>query len=174
MKILPVISLIFAGSALAQGELAISNQGKPCCFIVQQAGATAAEQSAVTELALHLNLITGANFEIQTNITDAPKSAIIIGQGPLAAKLFPKINFASFGPEEFVIRSQGQRLLLAGGRPRGTLYAVNRFLQEQCGVRWWTPWATNLPPSRHVARAGSRHARSAGLRVSRAVLVRRF
>ncbi len=145
MKILPVISLIFAGIALAQGELAVSNQGKPRCIIVQQAGATAAEQSAITELALHLNLITGANFEIQTTTTDTPMSAIIIGQGSLAAKLFPKIDFASFGPEEFVIRSQGQRLLLAGGRPRGTLYAVNRFLQEQCGVRWWTPWATNLP-----------------------------
>ena len=36
-------------------------------------------------------------------------------------------------------------MLLAGGRPRGTVYAVNRFLQEQCGVRWWTPWATNIP-----------------------------
>src|SRR5262249_10823338 len=29
--------------------------------------------------------------------------------------------------------------------PRGTLYAVNRFLQDQCGVRWWTPWASRVP-----------------------------
>ena len=36
------------------------------------------------------------------------------------------------------MRTKGNYLLLAGGRPRGTLYAVNRFLQEQCGVRWWT------------------------------------
>jgi len=43
------------------------------------------------------------------------------------------------------MRSKGGRLLLAGGRPRGTIYAVNRFLQEQCGVRWWAPWATNIP-----------------------------
>jgi Domain of unknown function (DUF4838) len=40
------------------------------------------------------------------------------------------------------------RLLLAGGRPRGTIYAVSRFLQEQCGVRWWTPWASTIPKRR--------------------------
>jgi hypothetical protein len=49
------------------------------------------------------------------------------------------------GQEEVVIKTQGQRLLLAGGRPRGTLYAVSRFLQDQCGVRWWTPWASHVP-----------------------------
>src|SRR5258707_980109 len=43
------------------------------------------------------------------------------------------------------MRVKGEKLLLAGGSPRGTLYAVSRFLQEQCGVRWWTPWATNMP-----------------------------
>ena len=43
------------------------------------------------------------------------------------------------------MRVKDGRLLLAGGRPRGTLYAVNRFLQEQCGVRWWTPHITNFP-----------------------------
>jgi hypothetical protein len=35
--------------------------------------------------------------------------------------------------------------LLAGGRPRGTLYAVSRFLQDQGNVRWWTPWASRVP-----------------------------
>jgi hypothetical protein len=145
MKIFLLISLLFAGVQLARGELTIASHGQPRCVIIQSADATAAEQFAVTELALHLNLITGAKFTVQTNAADAPKSAIIVGPGALAAKLFPEINFAGLGPEEFVMRSKGELLLLAGGRPRGTLYAVERFLQEQCGVRWWTPWATNLP-----------------------------
>ena len=45
------------------------------------------------------------------------------------------------------MRVKGGRLLLAGGRPRGTIYAVYRFLQDQCGVRWWAPWATTIPHS---------------------------
>lgn len=43
------------------------------------------------------------------------------------------------------MRTRGDQLLLAGGRPRGTLYAVSRFLQDSCGVRWWTPWASRIP-----------------------------
>jgi len=129
----------------ANAGLTLASSGKPRCVVVQQAGATAPEQHAVVELVSHLNQITGARFEVQTNATEAPKSAVIVGQGALAAKLFPEVDFAKLGDEEFVIRTKGGRLLLAGGRPRGTIYAVDRFLQDQCGVRWWTPWATNIP-----------------------------
>ncbi len=145
MKLLLLMALIFASGALARGEMIVAGQGKPRCVIVQQAGATAAEQSAVAELALHLDQIIGASFKIQTNPASIPNSAIIVGQGALASNLFPEIDLSSLGPEEFVLRSKGQYLLLAGGRPRGTLYAVYHFLQEQCGVRWWAPWATNIP-----------------------------
>ena len=92
-----------------------------------------------------LGQITGGKFVINTNDTEIPKHAIIVGPGPAAAKLFPEIDLTKFGPEEFVMRVKDANLLLAGGRPRGTLYAVNRFLQEQCGVRWWTPQITNFP-----------------------------
>lgn len=130
---------------LVHAELKLAEGGHSQFIICQQAGATAPEQHAVAELALHLNLITGAKFEVQTNATEAPNKAIIVGPGTLAAKLFPEIDLAKLGSEEFVMRTKGNRLLLAGGRPRGTIYAVTRFLQEQCGVRWWTPWATNVP-----------------------------
>ena len=62
----------------------------------------------------------------------------------------------SWGEEELVIRAgEGDRLLLAGGRPRGTLYAVSRAscYKDDCGVRWWTAWASRIPhqPSFRVA-----------------------
>ena len=145
MKTLLLIILVVTGNTLAFGDLAISNRGKARCVIVQQAGATAAEQHAVAELVAYLNQITGATFEVQTSGADAPKRAIIVGRGALASRLFPTVDLSRLGEEEFVMRSQGQRLLLAGGRPRGTLYAVYRFLQEQGGVRWFAPWATNIP-----------------------------
>jgi hypothetical protein len=59
--------------------------------------------------------------------------------------LFPGVDFAALGAEELIIQAKGDYLLLAGGRPRGTLYAVSRFLQDQCQVRWWTPWASRVP-----------------------------
>ena len=140
-----VFLILLDGSATANGGITLADQTKPSVVIVQQAGASGPEQTAVAELAQHLHLITGAVFEIRTNATDAPRNAIIVGQGALAKKFFPETDFSKLGPEEFIQRTKSQRLLLAGGRPRGTIYAVERFLQDQCGVRWWTPWATNLP-----------------------------
>lgn len=132
-------------SLLAQGSLLLSSSGNPRAVIIQQADATAAEHNAAEELRLHLNRITGGQFKILTNPAAIPPQAILIGPGPLTAEIFPEVDLAVLGQEEFVMRSKAGHLLLAGGRPRGTLYAVHRFLQEQCGVRWWTPWATNLP-----------------------------
>lgn len=142
--ILVGLALAFCGVSL-RADITLAKGGKPRCIIVQQADATAPEQHAVAELALHLGLVTGAKFEVVTNAVEVPKNAVIVGQGSLAEKLFPEIDFPTLGAEELVMRTKGDRLLLAGGRPRGTIYAVNRFLQDQCGVRWWTPWATNIP-----------------------------
>src|SRR5579872_5290154 len=120
-----------------RAEFIIADQGKPQCVIIQQTGATEPELHAARELAKTLDQITGGNFEAQTGYTEVPKRAIIVGRGATTAALFPEVDFSKFGPEETVMRSKGKRLLLAGGRPRGTIYAVNRFLQEQCGARWW-------------------------------------
>src|SRR5579871_1283508 len=139
------IILLLAVVVSAKAEFTIAKSGKAECVIVQSPDASPAETNAVAELASTLQLITGAQFTVQTNVNAAPKHAIVIGPGPMAAKLFPDVDLTKLGSEELVMRVKGGHLLLAGGRPRGTIYAVDRFLQEQCGVRWWTPWATNIP-----------------------------
>jgi hypothetical protein len=145
MRLLWLVASMVLAPLLASGSTLLSRSGKPRVVIVPQPDAIPAELHAVGELRHHLNLVTGGAFTVHTKSSDVPRSSILVGPGPLSSKYFPEFDLAKFGPEVFVIRSRGNRLLLAGGRPRGTLYAVNRFLQEQCGVRWWTPWATNLP-----------------------------
>ncbi|MGA2244758.1 MAG: DUF4838 domain-containing protein [Verrucomicrobiota bacterium] len=136
--------LLAIGSGSARAEFTIAASGQARCVILQNASAAAPEQTAARELAEYLHEITGAQFPIQET-NGASKNAIIVGPGPLAQAVFPELALDQLGPEEFVMRTRGHQLLLAGGRPRGTLYAVDHFLQEQCGVRWWTPWATNVP-----------------------------
>lgn len=115
--------------------------------IIRQLGATPAERHAADELAQTLHQITGANISVREAATPAevPESAIIVGPGPVSRTLFPEVPLGAFGGEQIAIRTKGKHLLLAGGRPRGTLYAVYHFLQDQCGVRWWTPWAATIP-----------------------------
>jgi hypothetical protein len=113
--------------------------------ILVHADATPAENNAAKELADTLREITGADFKIAPPGETLPERAIIVGPGAVALALFPEVPFDQLGLEEVVIKTKGDHLLLAGGRPRGTLYAVSQFLQDQCGVRWWTPWASHVP-----------------------------
>jgi hypothetical protein len=141
--------IVLAALALSwlpvRADLILAAGGKPNCVVVQQSGATEPEKYAVKELVRHLNEITGGSFAVEAAGGKPPSRAIIVGPGPAAKAAFPKIPFDKLGGEEIVIQTSGNRLLLAGGRPRGTLYAVSRFLQDQCGVRWWTPWASHIP-----------------------------
>ena len=125
-------------------ELVLADKGRTEFVIVVDPAATAPERTAANELASTLKQITGAEFAVQTNAT-SPGRAILVGSGEAARRVFDEVPFNSLGAEEVVIRTKGDCLLLAGGRPRGTLYAVSRFLQQQCGVRWWTPWASRIP-----------------------------
>ncbi|MCS6777143.1 MAG: DUF4838 domain-containing protein [Chloroherpetonaceae bacterium] len=128
-----------------EADMRIAWRGTPRCLIITQPGATPAEQYAARELADALQRVTGAQFTIR-QVAEAPSEPIIlVGPGPLAQRLFPEVSLATFGPEQYTVQTRNGRLLLAGGRPRGTLYAVMSFLQEQCGVRWWTPWAAHYP-----------------------------
>lgn len=144
---------------LTRASVTLAKDGQPAMVILQQPGATAAESNAVRELAVTLRQITGADFKIEIAGPKLPRRAIVVGPGPAAQKLFPEVSLDELGLEGTAIKTRGNHLLLAGGRPRGTLYAVNQFLQQECGVRWWTPWASQIPrrPTVKLGNLDSRH-----------------
>ncbi len=129
--------------------ITLAERGRAKMPILVQVGATPAERHAADELRLHLDQITGASFELREVVpANLPPAAIIVGVGEVARRLFPNVAWDSLGGEEVVMRTRERYLLLTGGRPRGTLYAVYRFLHTFCGVRWWTPWASTIPRRR--------------------------
>ena len=54
-------------------------------------------------------------------------------------KLSPPVKDGIF------IKTLPDALILAGGRPRGSLYAVYTFLEDAVGVRWWTSSESTVP-----------------------------
>jgi hypothetical protein len=141
------LSLILLFAALSAGHLravVIAQNAITRMVIAVDPAATPTENFAARQLAGTLSAITGATIQIQTN-SKAPSRAILVGPGAAARKAFKDAPFDELGGEELIMRTRGNHLLLAGGSPRGTLYAVSRFLQEQAGVRWWTPWAGAIP-----------------------------
>jgi hypothetical protein len=67
-----------------------------------------------------------------------------VGGGALAEKCAGPIDMASLGDEGFVIKTAGGHIVIAGGRPRGTLYGVYEFL-ERLGCRFFTPTCEKIP-----------------------------
>lgn len=100
---------------------------------------------AAQELARTLSEITGRAIRCAPPGDSLPENAIVVGPASIVRKYLPDLNPDQFGNEEFVLKTVGSRLFIIGGKPRGTMYGVYRFLQDYCGVRWWAPWATTIP-----------------------------
>lgn len=141
----PLFLLLLTTLITGRAELPLAEHGKAVSVILIDRAATPTERAAAKELANTLTQITGGTYAIRESSGTAPERAILVGAGMAARRAFPEIPFDELEGEELVIKTKGQRLLLSGGQPRGTFYAVSRFLQDECGVRWWTPWATRIP-----------------------------
>ena len=74
-----------------------------------------------------------------------PAHAILLGNNRHLAELDYQPVWADLGPEGDVLRTMGDRLIIAGGRPRGTLYGVYGLLEDYLGCRWFTPDTSLIP-----------------------------
>lgn len=131
----------------AEKTLTLAANGETDYRIVIAADAPAAERTAADTLADYLTQITGANFPV---ITDAePPAAKEMAVGVTNRE--PDGLFVRGDWDEDAVRlyTEGERLYLTGGSPRGTLYAVYTFLEDTLGCRWFTR-DLNVVPERNV------------------------
>ena len=144
-----LVSSMAAGSALLAEDLLIASDGKARMPIVLPRVANEVEQAAAEELASYLERVTGARFKIKKERPrkDA-RPGIYIGETEFALHL--GLNGSQPDSELWNVVVHGRRLVLAGEGPRGTLYSVYRFLEDQVGVRWWTPWEEWVPRIREL------------------------
>jgi len=136
---------VFAPLADAS-PLSLSSAGKTSHVIALANDAIPAEKKAAEQLQKYLQEITGAKFDIKSE-SDVPSTTprIFVGPGEHVRKMLPNQDWESLGTDGIVLKREGQDLILAGGRPRGTLYAVFEFLEKQAGVRWWTSKESHIP-----------------------------
>lgn len=137
-------SLLIFFMAQIPGEAVLSRDGVTDWAIVVAEDAIAPEQTAARELQEHLEAVTGAAFPIQNTVAKDAK-AIVVGPSPEFAATFPEIDLDALGHDGIVMKSAENRIYLAGGRPRGTLYAVYTFLEDVAGCRWWSSTERYVP-----------------------------
>jgi hypothetical protein len=144
------VALLFATAvffclcaAIRANALTIAEDGVAKAVIIVAPDSPEPERHAATELAKFLQQITGGKFEILHK--DAPgQSRILVG---LKAANLTAVDFSrdGLGSDGIIIRTLGKDLVLVGGHPRGTLYAVYTFLEDYVGCRWWSSKVSMIP-----------------------------
>ena len=143
--------------AVKDGMVTIAENGAAKAVVVVAQDASEPEQHAAAELADFLRQITGAKFEIVAPPATG-KARLLVG--PKAAKLAaPDFSTEGLGSDGMVIRTMGKDMILAGGYPRGTLYAVYTLLEDYVGCRWWSSTVSTIPkrPTLEVSKLDVRY-----------------
>jgi hypothetical protein len=128
------------------GPLQLTSNGQTLFTIVRASDAIPSEIKAAEQLQTYLEEVTGVTFPIQEeSAVTVTSPQILVGAGARVQSLLPTQNWTALGHDGIVIKTVGNSLILAGGRPRGTLYAVFQFLEDEVGCKWWTQTASTIP-----------------------------
>lgn len=158
LVVLPLLALTAQASAGAAAPLKLADHGRSSYRIVIAAQAPPAEQRAAEELQRFLEQMSGARLPIVTGDKALRGNLVLVGDSAALRALKLEPNFDRLGTEGFVLRTVGRHLIIAGGRPRGTLYGVYTFL-DQLGCRWFTREVSRIPkrPTLEIAPLDQTH-----------------
>ena len=148
LVVMASVSLADAGPASAT-DVVLARDGATPYVITLAPDATPPERHAAEELASFLKQVTGATFPLKTPAEAAGAPCLAVGPGAALA-LKPDLDLNGLGADGIIIRSlpgKCAHLLLTGGpgAPRGTLYAVYTFLEDEVGCRWWSKDESSIP-----------------------------
>jgi hypothetical protein len=143
------ISTVLILSSCSQSHDLVKD-GKSDYKIFVSDKAIAPEKYAAGQLQTYLYEISGCKIDITHQAVENGK-LIYIGFKDAPSSMIENLKPADFGNEEYMIRSDGNNLLIAGGDTRGTLYGVMGYLSDYLGCRWFTREVAKIPSQPTIA-----------------------
>lgn len=144
-----VLGLAMIVMPSSQG-IALAEQGKSKAVIVTGASPAPDEVTAAKELSDYLKKITGAEFmSVVEGASKEGTTRVFVGDTGFARE--HGIRAAEMAAEQWVLHTVDGQLVIAGGRPRGTLYATYHFLEDVLGVHWWNPCEESVPSLQDIS-----------------------
>ena len=122
----------------------ITSDGSTGYVIVRGARCSPSELTAAQTLQNYITQICGVTLPIVTDETAAQAKEIIVGKTNREGAGYT-VDRASLGDEGLMIKTVGQKLVIAGGEKRGTLYGVYTFLEEVLNCHWYTSTLIVVP-----------------------------
>jgi hypothetical protein len=155
LLICSTVLLAVAPQVFAQAALKLADNGKSDYVIALADDAIPAEQTAAGQLQKFFQQVTGVRLEIKPEAQVAATAPqIVVGSGARAKALLPQVKWGQLETDTIILKTVGNKVVLAGDRPRGALYSVFEFLETQVGCRWWTATESTIP-KRNVLTVGS-------------------
>jgi len=156
------ISTLLGALCLVAAGLSSPGSGLPVAGmanwkIVCPPAAIESEKYAAKEFQTLFQEMTGCTLPLVETMP-ADSGAVLIGPDAVQ-QAAPGVKFPALGEEGLGIQIDARRICITGGRPRGTLYGVYDFFEEECGARFLTFDCTAFPPgaATRELRLGRRH-----------------
>ncbi|MFT7161689.1 MAG: hypothetical protein ACI9GZ_002876 [Bacteroidia bacterium] len=144
-----LIVTFFAFSSFQSNNVTICKNGKAVSRIVIPSNPTEVEKHTSVVLQNYLKQITGAGFEIVSDKNLAKSNDINIGK--VNRPEIAEIDFLELEEDGFRILTKNNRLTIAGGSEKGTMYGVYNFLEEYLGCRKYTSKISVIPAQFNIA-----------------------
>lgn len=145
--LIDMLRALWKPAAPRPAVLSLVRDGRPTSVIVTNGRPGEGQTQAASELQEHIRLMSGATVAIVKENelgSTLPDTLVLVGPSNLARK--HGVDTEELEPETFVVKTDGNALILAGedggGKSNartGTLWAVYDFLQDQLGCRWIWP-----------------------------------
>ena len=144
MRVVVAAALVLISSAGASSE-GVNLAALDGWDIVVSQEASPSEAYAAEQFQAFFEQAGGGRLAIVTDPVRADRHVFIGPSAPLAASP-AGFSVEGFGDEDLRIVIRDEAIVIAGGRPRGTLYGVYTFLEDYVGVRFLTHDHTHVPP----------------------------
>lgn len=125
--------------------LPLVNNGESDYVIIKGVACSPSETTAAAELQSYITQISGKTLELKTDAAQTTAHEIIVGKTNREGESTFTVDRAALGDEGFMVKVVGEKLVIAGGELRGTLYGVYNFLEQDLGCRWFTPSVSVIP-----------------------------
>lgn len=114
--------------------------------IIVDKDAIPSEKSAAEEFQSLLEQATGTKLEITA--TPAKSKNVYVGYSQAVLNIAKDFTIKDSGKEGLKIKIMSGNVIIAGGRPRGTLYGVYEFAEKYLGIRFLAYDYTYVPEKR--------------------------
>jgi hypothetical protein len=144
--------LLLIGSVLSlcsgcslTGELELVRPGNTDHRIVISSAASETDRKAAAELQHYLKAISGTDFQVQVDDRFAGESIICIGSAGYVDRFPVAVDWDRLAEDGFTLRTDGKRLIIAGGTGRGSLNGVYTLLEDYLGCRKYSRDVEYIP-----------------------------